>query len=404
MFKELVLFCSLSVIIVAQQQNKAGYIEYKNEFMKSVEKEAEAFNKTESPAAKSFKMEFDGIKLPQSKDEFTQYWHSEPVNQGITGTCWSFSTTSFIESEIFRLYKEKVKLSPLFTVYWEYLEKARGFVQSRGRTTLGEGSQANALFRCYVKNGAVPESVYSGKLPGQKVYDHRKMFEEIQNYLKSVQTQNAWDEKAVESAVKSILNHYLGEPPVQFSYDGKTYTPQQFYKERIKINFEDYIALVSFTDEPYFTMMEYKVPDNWWHSKEYFNLPLGEYMGVLKKAIRTGFTLCFAGDVSEPGIHSQYKAAVVPTFDIPSAYINADARQLRFVNGTTSDDHGIHVVGYKEDEGKDWYLIKDSGSGSFNKGDKGYYFFHEDFVKLKMLGIIVHKDAIGDLLNKVPAK
>ena len=148
-------------------------------------------------------------------------------------------------------------------------------------------------------------------------------------------------------------------------------------------------------------MIEYKVPDNWWHSKEYFNIPLDEFMAALKKAVRIGYTIELWGDVSEPGIEGHAGVAVVPTFDIPSQYIGESARQLRFSNGTTGDDHGIHIVGYLEKEGKDWYLIKDSGSGSRNNSHPGYMFFHEDYVKLKMLGFGVHKSAIPELAKKM---
>ena len=53
-------------------------------------------------------------------------------------------------------------------------------------------------------------------------------------------------------------------------------------------------------------------------------------------------------------------------------------------NKTTTDDHGIHLVGYMEKDGKDWFLIKDSGAGSRNTGDKGFYFYQEDYIKLNM--------------------
>ena len=95
---------------------------------------------------------------------------------------------------------------------------------------------------------------------------------------------------------------------------------------------------------------------------------------------------------------------MIPDFDIPSQYINDDARQFRFSNETTTDDHGIHLVGYCQRNGKDWYLIKDSGSGSRNNDPNapefGYYFFHEDYVKLKMMDFTVHKDAVKDILGK----
>jgi len=151
---------------------------------------------------------------------------------------------------------------------------------------------------------------------------------------------------------------------------------------------------------PYYKKMMYDVPDNWWKDSSYYNIPLDEYMSLIKNAIRKGYTLAVGGDVSESGIDSHFKVALVPSFDIPSEYIDENARQFRFSNGTTGDDHGIHLVGYMNKDGKDWFLIKDSGSGSFNVGDKGYYFYTEDYVKLKMVDFMVHKDAVGDLLKK----
>ncbi len=147
------------------------------------------------------------------------------------------------------------------------------------------------------------------------------------------------------------------------------------------------------------------MPDNWWHSKDYYNMPLDDFMAVLKNAIRNGYTMSIGGDVSEAGFLRTTNCAIVPSFDIPSAYINEEARQFRFSNGSTTDDHGMHLIGYYVDkDGKDWYLVKDSSSGSRNIDEKsaefGYYFFTEDYVKLKMMGYTVHKDALKDIINK----
>jgi bleomycin hydrolase len=110
--------------------------------------------------------------------------------------------------------------------------------------------------------------------------------------------------------------------------------------------------------------------------------------------------MAIGGDVSEPGYESHVQVAMVPTFDILSAYIDENAREFRFNNHTTTDDHGIHLVGYENKDGKDWFLIKDSGSGSRNAKNKGYYFYQEDYVKLKMMDFLIHKDAVKDLLSK----
>ena len=152
--------------------------------------------------------------------------------------------------------------------------------------------------------------------------------------------------------------------------------------------------------QPYWEQVEFEVPDNWWHNKDYYNVPLDVFMNLVKKGIRDGYTICIGGDVSEAGKSPEHDVFVVPTFDIPSEYIDDNARQFRFSNETTTDDHGVHMVGYLEKEGKDWYLIKDSGSSSRNGNYEGYYFFHEDYVKLKMLGFTIHKDVMGDYINK----
>ncbi len=157
---------------------------------------------------------------------------------------------------------------------------------------------------------------------------------------------------------------------------------------------------MSLMEKPYYAMAEYPAGDNWWHSSEYHNVPLEEFMALIRKAVRTGHTVCIGGDTSEPGIDGHAGLAVIPSFDIPWNAIDENARQFRFSNGTTGDDHGIHIVGYDEKDGKDWYLIKDSGSGSRNNSHPGYYFYREDYVKLKMLTFTVHREVAEEVLAK----
>ena len=396
-----ILFFLANLQLQAQEIKNKGKLQvYKNEFFEEIEKASKEFFDKKKESKKVFKVDFTGLDLPKSKDEFTYFWHNDPLSQGLTGTCWSFSTTSFFESEIYRINNRKVKLSENYTVYWEYVEKARRFVRERGNSSFGEGSEANAVRRMWKEYGVVPEEVYKSKLPGQKFHDHSKLFDEMNDYLKSVKERSAWNEEEVLSTIKSILNYYLGAPPAKFTYEGKEYTPKEFLTKIVDLNLDDYVEIISLMQEPYYTKIIYDVPDNWWRDNNYYNVPLDEYMSLIKNAIRKGFTMAIGGDVSEAGIDSHFKVAMVPTFDIPSEYIDENARQFRFSNGTTGDDHGIHLIGYKNKDGKDWYLIKDSGSGSFNVGDKGYYFYSEDYLKLKMIDFIVHKDAVGDLLKK----
>ena len=65
------------------------------------------------------------------------------------------------ESEIYRLKGKNVKISEMYTVYCEYIEKARRFIQERGNSNFAEGSEANAVKRMWEMYGAVPNLVFT---------------------------------------------------------------------------------------------------------------------------------------------------------------------------------------------------------------------------------------------------
>jgi bleomycin hydrolase len=397
----IITFSLLTSLFAQDEKNRGVFVEekdgfYKNEILKSITE----FNEPKKEKKKEFKLDLYGMDLPKSKDEFTSYWFNDPVSQGRTGTCWCFSTTSYFESEVYRLHQKKVKLSEMYTVYWEYVEKAKRFIKERGNSAFEEGSEANAVPRIWKMYGVVPAEAYSGLLPGQNFHDHKEMIKEMKSYLENIKATYAWNEEEVIKVIKSIMNHYMGEPPTEFALEEKKYSPKEYLNDYLKLKLDDYVDILSYMQKPYYQQVEYEVPDNWWHSDVYYNVPLDAYMDALKNAIRNGYTIALGGDVSEAGYDSWNKVGIIPTFDIPSEYIDENARQFRFSNSTTTDDHGIHLVGYKEKDGVDWYLIKDSGAGSRNTGDKGFYYYHEDYVKLKIMDFMVHKDAVGNLLKK----
>jgi len=400
-------FSLTASFLFGQVKDKAAFKSYQPGFYQNfIMKDIRNVRKNQQSKRmdKRFFMDQSGMDLPNDPALYKSEWRFPPISQGNTGTCWCFSTTSMYESEVKRITGKEIKISEMFTVYWEYVEKARGFVHTRGNSLFDEGSEGNAVARIFKKYGAVPESAYNGLIGGRKFYDHGQMVEEMKGYLNSVKKNNEWNEEQVLATIKNIMNHYMGKPPISFDWNGKKLTPKEFLKEILKINPDDYVEILSYEQEPYWKQVEYKVPDNWWHSKEYYNIPLDDYMKAVKEIIKNGYTMSIGGDVSEAGFSRETNVALIPDFDIPSAYINEDARQFRFSNHTTTDDHGMHLVGYLEKNGKTWYLIKDSSSGSRNVGqaDKkfGYYFFSTDYIKLKMMGFTVHKEAVKNILKK----
>ncbi len=354
---------------------------------------------------KKLKVDADFEKFPTDPSLYKTIWYSPRISQGNTGTCWSYSTSSFMESEIKRISGKEVDLSEMYTVYWEYVERMKYFIDHKGKMHLGEGSETNAIAKIMELYGAVPYKDYTGIKKGQKFHNHEKMFEEIDLLFKQIKQTKDWNKTKSVKELKAILTKYIGKVPSKVKINSKEMTPKE-YLASLDLDPKAYVNFMSLMEAPYYQKVIYDVPDNWWRSNDYNNIPLDYFMKLIKSAIQNGYSMSIGGDVSEPGFDKISQTATIPTFDIPSKYIDEGARQLRFTNGATTDDHAMHLVGYYEtDNGDTWFLIKDSGSGSRNAraaSDKfGYYFMHEDYIKLKIMTVTLHKDAAADFLNKM---
>jgi len=353
-----------------------------------------------APGETAFSMDFSRLSKPTGIEEFKPLYHTPPVEQGNTSTCWSFATTSLFETEIKRLYGLEVKLSEMHSAYWEFVEKARRFIREKGNSDLREGSEPNAVILRMKQYGAVRESDYTGLVGGATAYDHEKLHGELWVCLEGFKARNEWDEAKALAAVRAILDKHMGPPPESIEVDGRRLTPKDYFDQVLKLPLDDYVAFISFKYLPFHAKGEYRVPDNWWHSQDYHNLPLDEFCSALTGALAKGFTVALAGDISEAGNYGPEDVAVIPSFDIPRDFINQDAREFRFANRTSTDDHVLHLIGAAERPDGRWFLLKDSWSTAWQGRFKGYFFYREDYVKLKMLTFLVHKDAVADLLAK----
>ncbi len=408
----------LSQFAYAQQDSAKFVPRIKNPLIKIIEKHADSLKaasdsvtaaiqkrqKTEKDlkdsTATELRFDISRIVRPNSPDEFSSVFHFPPTPQDWTGNCWAFAGTSFFESEIFRLSGRKIRLSEMYTVYFEYIEKVRRYVRERGESAVGSGSEENALLRVMKTYGAVPREVFDGLNPVFPHYNHDELESEINKYLDFVTSENLWDEDAVIASIRVILDKYIGRPPETFTFENRPYTPGQFLTDVLKLNLDNYMYAMSTLKVPFYTRGLYDVPDNWWRDSAYYNLPLDDWYAVIKEAIQQGYSLNIGGATSEPGYYGIENIAIIPDFDIPQDYINQDSREYRFYRGTTGDDHCMHLVGYLRHGDHDWFLIKDSGGASRTGELKGYFFFRDDYVRLKMLTIMVHKDILQDFVKK----
>jgi bleomycin hydrolase len=336
-------------------------------------------------------------------------------NQGSSGTCWSYSGNSFIESEMIRMGKKPVELSQIFTARNAYVEKGKMYVRMHGAVTLGDGGAFHDVMNTYKKYGAVPQSVYTGLNYGTEKNKFSEMAALMEGVLAAtVKNPNGELTPNWEKAYTAVIDSYLGEIPKSFDYNGKKYTPETFAKEVVGINPDDYIEISSFQEYPYYSKFTLLVPDNWAFDQVY-NVKLNELTDIIDNALKNGYTVVWGGDVSEKSFSWKNGVAFVPEkkFDDMTAEEKADLfngpkkelvvteemRQKAFNNYTTTDDHGMHIIGISKDQnGKEYYIVKNSW-GTTNDY-KGYLCMTKEFVKYKTTDIMLHKNGVPAAIAK----
>jgi bleomycin hydrolase len=330
-------------------------------------------------------------------------------NQGSSGTCWSYSTNSFLESEMIRMGKKPVDLAEIFTARCVYIDKAENYLRMHGDASWGDGGACHDVINMYSKYGMLPQEAYTGLNYGTT----KNKFGEMQGILKAmldvaVKNPNGRVTPNFRKAFRSVLDIYLGTVPETFTYNGKSYTPKTFASDVVGLNPADYVEISSFTDQPYYEQTMLMVPDNWSYDKVY-NVKLDDITAIIDNALKSGYTVTWATDVSEKYFSWKNGVAFVPEkdwddmeeaqqktlFDTVRAdrKITPEMRQLAFDNYETTDDHGMHIVGLSKDQtGKEYYIVKNSWG---EKNDyKGYTHVSKPYVQYKTTAILLHKNAI----------
>ncbi|HTN45915.1 MAG TPA: C1 family peptidase [Flavipsychrobacter sp.] len=330
-------------------------------------------------------------------------------NQASSGTCWSYSTNSFLESEMIRMGKKPVDIAEIYTARCVYSDKADAYVRMHGKVEWGDGGACHDVINMYRKYGAIPQSVYSGLQYGTS----KNKFAEMQGMLKAmldvvVKNPNGKLTTSWKKAFNGVLDAYLGKVPKTFEYKGVEYTPRSFADEVIGINPDDYVELSSFTDQPYYRQTMLMVPDNWSFDKVY-NIKMNDMTDIIDYALSKGYSIAWATDVSEKSFSWKNGVAYVPEkdwedmseeeqkniFDGPKTErkITASMRQEAFDNYTTTDDHGMHIVGLAKDQnGREYYMVKNSWG---EKNDyKGFLYVTKAYVRYKTTAFLLHKKGI----------
>ena len=350
-------------------------------------------------------------------------------DQSRSGTCWCFSTLSFLESEIIKAGGEPMHLSEMWIVRHSFMDKAEKYVRMHGTLNFAEGGAAHDVTEGIREHGIVPFEVYPGLNYGTAKPDFHEISEVLKSYLDAVI--RAAGNKPLSTAWKrgfnAILDEYFGVLPETFTYEGKEYTPESFAAS-LPISMDDYVDVSSFTHHPFYSRFIIEVPDNWMWA-EVYNIPLEEMMQIVDNALENGYTVAWGTDVSEKGFSRTKGIGVIPEADLEGMSgteaerwgklteqekeaalykvdkpgkertITQEMRQTSFDNWETTDDHGMLIMGVAKDQnGTPYYKVQNSWN-TVAPYD-GFWYFSKPFVAYKTTSLMVNKNAIPKEIAK----
>jgi bleomycin hydrolase len=330
---------------------------------------------------------------------------TEVKSQGRTGTCWSFATSSFLESEVKRIKKMDIDLSEMYSVRSTYVDKAQNYMLRQGKANFSEGSLSHDVIKTVARDGMVPEAAFSGKAEGVEVHNHGEMVAAGKGMLDGLQKRKTLSPKWKE-AFAGVLDIYLGDTPEKFTHEGKEYNPQSFAKY-LGINADNYASYTSYTHHPFYKQFVLEIPDNY-SSGLYHNIPMNELEAITDNALEKGYSVAWDGDVSEATFKHAKGLAILPIapdrkdlWETPGEElkITQELRQSTFESKSTTDDHLMHIVGTAYDtKGNKYYTVKNSWGTS--NAFEGYLYMSQAYFRLKTVAVLVHNNAVPKNIQK----
>ncbi len=332
-----------------------------------------------------------------SLDSFIIKPHLPPISQGYTGTCWSYSMVSLLESEHLRKNKDTIKLSEMWFAYYDFVEKFIR-ISKNPNEPLVEGSECNSILYCLEKYGAVPSYAYLGRLEKSTFFDYSVMFENLTKITSKINKSKLVNINKQKKKFINTLNATMTCPSQKFldKKESRLITPKEYAKNTLRISTYDYFCFMSNAQLPFGQRGVLQEPDNWWKDKSYYNLPMDIFISAIKEALLNNYTVVVSGDVTEKAYypHTSYSF-----FDNSNVKNIDSTRLVEKRAGLTADDHSWHIIGYYPSKDGWWFYVKDSAF--WDDSINGYHYIHESYLTRKAVSMIMHKYAARTVVNKI---
>ena len=318
--------------------------------------------------------------------------------------------------------KGEYDLSEMYIVRYNYVDRLKDNFIQKGKGNLGQGSVGHDWLFEFIKNGIVPDEVYTGLNYSLPYHNHSELNTFV-NAIATVPIKRNRESDQYFTIVDDVLDTYLGKVPQTFTYKGVGYTPKSFTAS-LGINPADYIEITSFTLFPFYTQGFVPIPDNW-RKMNYYNVPLDELITIMDSSLFKGYTIAWDGDVSEKGFSHSKGVAIIPDLENTDQYSKADkarlgklskeeraieaykfaspfpevnvtqeSREAGYDNNSTTDDHLMHLTGLVKDQNGTKYYVTKNSWGTDRNPFGGYLNMSVNYVRAKTIAIMINKNAL----------
>lgn len=361
------------------------------------------------------------------------------TDQKSTGRCWMFSGLNIVRPSVTnRLNCADIELSQAYLYFYEKLEKANLFlnavietkdkpytdraVENLMRQVVQDGQNWHGFTALVKKYGVVPKDVmpetYSASNSAHVI---QVLSLRLKQAAMKIRESDA--KKTAEIKMQALKDVYrilavnFGIPPKEFTWryetaDNKlsplkTYTPQQFYRDAIGDELDDYYPLYSVPTLAF--NKKFEIDLNRIISDQpnlYFvNCDLAVLKDVARKSVEDSNAVWFGCDVGQQS--NWEKGLMTPgMYDYKSLYgidFTMTRREL-FETYSSIPTHNMVFTGIDIQDGKvKKWLVENSWGDS--KGKNGYFIMMDDWFDLYVQEVVVHKKYIPkDIMEAFKSK
>lgn len=367
----------------------------------------------------------------------------EITNQKSSGRCWMFAALNVMRLEVMKKLNLKTfEFSQNYSLFWDKLEKSNYFLESIIETAdepldgrlvhhlltdpLCDGGQWDMFANIVEKYGAVPkdampESAASSATAEMNGYMTAKLREFACRLRKAVKDGASEDElsemkKEMLDTVYRMLCISLGTPPEKFTFETRDkdngfvriadITPQDFYKEYVGLNMDDYVSVINAptADKPYERMYTVSYLGNIKGGRDvlYLNLPAEELKKMAIAQLKDGNAVWFGSDV---GQSSSREGGLMDLdiYDVESLFgtgFGMDKAQ-RLDYGESLMTHAMVLTGVNLDEDGSPNRWRVENSWGKDAGKDGFYVMTDRWFDEYTYQVVVNKKYLTEDQRKL---